>query len=337
MEKKTEEGDRERTTRGEPPSRKPPSPQPHSHHQTKPTSTATDGRRPAPIDADKGVVRLESSSTGSSFPADRSKPVPLAVVSLDSSRLEGVSKCHHGEVECVLIVIYSEGRKFPFNLRRLGELAPVDRESNRSRKDNRGSSHEATSAKQQGESAPPPERANMHGASEQYHGEQVWKSSQNASTATNPMYDNPGRTVGPPHLANYTSGQRFGWEYRYRNDHGQHQGSTAGYISGFFRRCTRPDDTRQNRDEPARRGILTLPGTDHDVRLSQASLSLKSRFHNDIQIPLLHGLRHEEHNIVMPFRTKTINDTAGLGYVGQAHGSIATTFTYRIDPSATPG
>ena len=29
-------------------------------------------------------IRLESSSTGSSFPADRTKPVPLAVVSLDS-------------------------------------------------------------------------------------------------------------------------------------------------------------------------------------------------------------------------------------------------------------
>ena len=29
-------------------------------------------------------IRLESSSTGSSFPADFSKPVPLAVVSLDS-------------------------------------------------------------------------------------------------------------------------------------------------------------------------------------------------------------------------------------------------------------
>ena len=29
-------------------------------------------------------VRLESSSTGSSFPADYPKPVPLAVVSLDS-------------------------------------------------------------------------------------------------------------------------------------------------------------------------------------------------------------------------------------------------------------
>ncbi|CDW61021.1 hypothetical protein TTRE_0000943501, partial [Trichuris trichiura] len=28
-------------------------------------------------------VRLESSSTGSSFPADSAKPVPLAVVSLD--------------------------------------------------------------------------------------------------------------------------------------------------------------------------------------------------------------------------------------------------------------
>ena len=30
-------------------------------------------------------VRLESSSTGSSFPADFAKPVPLAVVSLDGS------------------------------------------------------------------------------------------------------------------------------------------------------------------------------------------------------------------------------------------------------------
>ena len=29
-------------------------------------------------------ARLESSSTGSSFPADSAKPVPLAVVSLDS-------------------------------------------------------------------------------------------------------------------------------------------------------------------------------------------------------------------------------------------------------------
>ncbi|CAJ0648769.1 20579_t:CDS:2 [Entrophospora sp. SA101] len=29
-------------------------------------------------------VKLESSSTGSSFPADSAKPVPLAVVSLDS-------------------------------------------------------------------------------------------------------------------------------------------------------------------------------------------------------------------------------------------------------------
>ncbi|KAJ7985075.1 hypothetical protein DPEC_G00361370 [Dallia pectoralis] len=32
-------------------------------------------------------ARLESSSTGSSFPADSAKPVPLAVVSLDSSRI----------------------------------------------------------------------------------------------------------------------------------------------------------------------------------------------------------------------------------------------------------
>ena len=29
-------------------------------------------------------IRLESSSTGSSFPADSAKPVPLAVISLDS-------------------------------------------------------------------------------------------------------------------------------------------------------------------------------------------------------------------------------------------------------------
>jgi len=31
------------------------------------------------------TVELESSSTGSSFPADTSKPVPLAVISLDSA------------------------------------------------------------------------------------------------------------------------------------------------------------------------------------------------------------------------------------------------------------
>ncbi|CAN6973718.1 unnamed protein product [Brassica rapa subsp. trilocularis] len=36
---------------------------------------------PSPI---HGVIGLESSSTGSSFPADSAKPVPLAVVSLDS-------------------------------------------------------------------------------------------------------------------------------------------------------------------------------------------------------------------------------------------------------------
>ncbi|KAM3691225.1 hypothetical protein ACJW31_08G000500, partial [Castanea mollissima] len=39
------------------------------------------GRAPLPI---HGIIGLESSSTGSSFPADSAKPVPLAVVSLDS-------------------------------------------------------------------------------------------------------------------------------------------------------------------------------------------------------------------------------------------------------------
>ncbi|XLT28701.1 hypothetical protein HN873_059993 [Arachis hypogaea] len=39
------------------------------------------GNAPPPI---HGIIRLESSSTGSSFPADSAKPVPLAVVSLDS-------------------------------------------------------------------------------------------------------------------------------------------------------------------------------------------------------------------------------------------------------------
>ncbi|KAL2319210.1 hypothetical protein Fmac_028179 [Flemingia macrophylla] len=34
--------------------------------------------------SDSGIIGLESSSTGSSFPADSAKPVPLAVVSLDS-------------------------------------------------------------------------------------------------------------------------------------------------------------------------------------------------------------------------------------------------------------
>ncbi|KAI3491300.1 hypothetical protein L1887_44361 [Cichorium endivia] len=39
------------------------------------------GIAPLPI---HGIIGLESSSTGSSFPADSAKPVPLAVVSLDS-------------------------------------------------------------------------------------------------------------------------------------------------------------------------------------------------------------------------------------------------------------
>ncbi|KAI4294925.1 hypothetical protein L6164_037913 [Bauhinia variegata] len=39
------------------------------------------GVAPLPI---HGIIGLESSSTGSSFPADSAKPVPLAVVSLDS-------------------------------------------------------------------------------------------------------------------------------------------------------------------------------------------------------------------------------------------------------------
>ncbi|KAK4336882.1 hypothetical protein RND71_043709 [Anisodus tanguticus] len=36
-------------------------------------------------------ARLESSSTGSSFPADLAKPVPLAVVSLDTKLIQGTS------------------------------------------------------------------------------------------------------------------------------------------------------------------------------------------------------------------------------------------------------
>ncbi|KAF7487758.1 hypothetical protein SSS_08937 [Sarcoptes scabiei] len=45
-------------------------------------------------------VRLESSSTGSSFPADFAKPVPLAVVSLDSSRIPGVRASSESDVYC---------------------------------------------------------------------------------------------------------------------------------------------------------------------------------------------------------------------------------------------
>ncbi|ORX42880.1 hypothetical protein BCR32DRAFT_208886, partial [Anaeromyces robustus] len=37
-------------------------------------------------------VKLESSSTGSSFPADYAKPVPLAVVSLDNDEAFGYLK-----------------------------------------------------------------------------------------------------------------------------------------------------------------------------------------------------------------------------------------------------
>ncbi|KAK7296414.1 hypothetical protein VNO77_50263 [Canavalia gladiata] len=44
------------------------------------------GSAPPPI---HGIIGLESSSTGSSFPADSAKPVPLAVVSLDSRQGQG--------------------------------------------------------------------------------------------------------------------------------------------------------------------------------------------------------------------------------------------------------
>ncbi|XP_058624166.1 basic salivary proline-rich protein 3-like [Onychostoma macrolepis] len=40
-----------------------------------------------------GNARLESSSTGSSFPADSAKPAPLAVVSLDSSSKSAARRC----------------------------------------------------------------------------------------------------------------------------------------------------------------------------------------------------------------------------------------------------
>ncbi|GIY54503.1 uncharacterized protein CEXT_675241 [Caerostris extrusa] len=45
-------------------------------------------------------VRLESSSTGSSFPADSAKPVPLAVVSLDNSRIPLVRASSESAVSC---------------------------------------------------------------------------------------------------------------------------------------------------------------------------------------------------------------------------------------------
>ncbi|KAI4294871.1 hypothetical protein L6164_037920 [Bauhinia variegata] len=49
------------------------------------------GVAPLPI---HGIIGLESSSTGSSFPADSAKPVPLAVVSLDSRQGQALGRNH---------------------------------------------------------------------------------------------------------------------------------------------------------------------------------------------------------------------------------------------------
>ncbi|QHN92725.1 uncharacterized protein DS421_17g586350 [Arachis hypogaea] len=55
------------------------------------------GNAPAPI---HGIIGLESSSTGSSFPADFAKPVPLAVVSLDSRQGQWESRSSIHALDC---------------------------------------------------------------------------------------------------------------------------------------------------------------------------------------------------------------------------------------------
>ncbi|WZY99688.1 hypothetical protein YC2023_072017 [Brassica napus] len=56
---------------------------------------------PPPIHGSFHKVGLESSSTGSSFPADSAKPVPLAVVSLDSRQGQAVPSPSPGRHEAV--------------------------------------------------------------------------------------------------------------------------------------------------------------------------------------------------------------------------------------------
>ncbi|CAN7087970.1 unnamed protein product [Brassica rapa subsp. narinosa] len=51
-------------------------------------------------------VGLESSSTGSSFPADSAKPVPLAVVSLDNDEAFGYLK--RGPLQCFVLIKQSD-------------------------------------------------------------------------------------------------------------------------------------------------------------------------------------------------------------------------------------
>ncbi|XP_003368218.1 conserved hypothetical protein, partial [Trichinella spiralis] len=52
-------------------------------------------------------VRLESSSTGSSFPADFAKPVPLAVVSLDKHWAEITLRHHRSSAIAMLCFNYT--------------------------------------------------------------------------------------------------------------------------------------------------------------------------------------------------------------------------------------
>ncbi|GLD57818.1 serine/arginine-rich splicing factor SR45-like protein [Lates japonicus] len=80
---------RYRLTGVPPQSNSPPATVPGAGHARR--GRALDARSESPLGArlpaSPGNARLESSSTGSSFPADSAKPVPLAVVSLDSSRI----------------------------------------------------------------------------------------------------------------------------------------------------------------------------------------------------------------------------------------------------------
>ncbi|KAK2875872.1 hypothetical protein Q8A73_023949 [Channa argus] len=72
-----------------PQSNSPPATVPGAGHarQSRALDTRSESPLGARLPASPGNARLESSSTGSSFPADSAKPVPLAVVSLGGSRI----------------------------------------------------------------------------------------------------------------------------------------------------------------------------------------------------------------------------------------------------------
>ncbi|WZY99539.1 hypothetical protein YC2023_071868 [Brassica napus] len=77
---------------------------------------------PPPIHGSFHKVGLESSSTGSSFPADSAKPVPLAVVSLDSRQGQALGRNHIALASAGTIAMLCFNSRIPL-VRTSSELA----------------------------------------------------------------------------------------------------------------------------------------------------------------------------------------------------------------------